>query len=100
MKRIYTQPRRDLKAERVLFLEKYAIEDWKRAKEESNNEISNEHPMKCVCGQLCTGLHETYCQKFKNAVTTRAIKKLKHLWKEEKATFPVILELKDGKVKK
>lgn len=30
--------------------------------------ISDKHPMKCVCGRLCTGLHEMNCRAFKKAV--------------------------------
>lgn len=30
--------------------------------------VSNKHPVKCVCGRLCTGLHELTCKKFRNAV--------------------------------
>ena len=68
-----------MKAERIVFLQKYAPEEWKRVRQEVDQEVSDEHSMKCVCGQLCTGLHESYCQKFRNAVDTRTVKKLKHL---------------------
>ncbi len=81
-----------MKAERIAFLQKYAPEEWKRVRQEANKEISDEHLMKCVCGKLCTGLHESYCQKFKNAVDTRAVKKLKSLWEEKKIVFPKLLK--------
>lgn len=92
MKQIYTRPKRDLKAERIFFLKKYAMDDWIRTRQEADQEVSDEHSMKCVCGSLCTGLHETYCQKFKAKVDTRTIQKLKHLWEEKKIAFPKILK--------
>ena len=36
--------------------------------EKAENEISEKHPVKCVCGRLCTGLHEMNCKKFRSAV--------------------------------
>ena len=95
MKKIYTKPRRDLKAERIAFLQKYSPEEWKKARQEADQEISDEHSIKCVCGKLCTGLHESYCQRFKGAVDTRAVKKLKYLWEEKKIKFPKVLEDKN-----
>ena len=34
-------------------------------------EVSNEHPFKCVCGRLSTGLHELNCAAFRKAVERR-----------------------------
>lgn len=34
----------------------------------AENEISDKYSIKCICGRLCTGLHEQTCKKFKNAV--------------------------------
>jgi hypothetical protein len=92
MKKIYTKPRRDKKAERIAFLKKYAMEDWIKTREEADEEVSREHSMKCVCGKLCTGLHESYCRKFKEKVDTRTVKKLKHLWEEKKVAYPKVLK--------
>ena len=39
-----------------------------RLYEKARNEVSNKHPVKCVCGRLCTGLHEVNCKKFRDAV--------------------------------
>lgn len=30
------------------------------------NEVSDEHPYRCVCGRMTTGLHEMRCAKFKD----------------------------------
>ncbi len=92
MKKIYTKPRRDKKTERIAFLQKYAMEDWIKARKEADDEISDEHSMWCVCGKLCTGLHESSCKKFRDKVDGRAVMKLKHLWKENKVTFPKVLK--------
>lgn len=34
-------------------------------------EVSDEHPFKCVCGRLSTGLHERNCAAFRKAVERR-----------------------------
>ena len=44
-------------------------------------EVSNEHLLTCVCGRLCTGLHERTCKKFKESVERRFLRLKK---KEEK----------------
>lgn len=38
------------------------------ARKKAEQQISEEHPIVCVCGRLCTGLHEMRCAKFKKAV--------------------------------
>ena len=30
--------------------------------------VSEAHPIKCVCGRLCTGLHEYQCSSFYKSV--------------------------------
>jgi len=44
-------------------------------REQAEEQVSQEHPIKCVCGRLCTGLHEMHCAKFRQAVERR-VKKL------------------------
>lgn len=92
MRQIYKTRVRDKKTERINFLQKYAFNDWLKARQEADQEVSDEHNMFCVCGKLCTGLHERYCQRFKNKVDSRAVEKLKHLWEEKKIVFPKILK--------
>lgn len=43
--------------------------------EEAWDEVSGEHTLFCVCGKLCTGLHETMCTKFRNVVERRFVRK-------------------------
>lgn len=38
---------------------------------EAENQVSDEHPYKCVCGRLCTGLHERNCKQFHKSVERR-----------------------------
>lgn len=45
----------------------------------AEDEVSNEHPIKCVCGRLCTGLHERNCSAFRKSVERRYFK----LWKKQ-----------------
>lgn len=45
----------------------------------AEDEVSNEHPIKCVCGKLCTGLHERNCSAFRKSVERRYFK----LWKKQ-----------------
>lgn len=42
--------------------------------EKARKEVSETHPIKCVCGRLCTGLHEINCKKFKDAVERKYLK--------------------------
>ncbi len=91
MKKIYTKPKRDKKAEKIAFLQKYAIDEWVKTRKEADEEVSREHEMWCVCRKLCTGLHESSCRQFQNKVNTRTVQKLKHLWEEKQVAFPKIL---------
>ena len=51
--------------------------------EKAWDQVSDEHPMVCLCGKLCTGLHETYCGRFRKAVDSRYKKLLKEAEKNE-----------------
>ena len=84
MKTIYKPRVRDKKAEKLAFLFKYAMKDWLKARQEADEEVSREHEMFCVCGKLCTGLHESSCKRFRDKVDTRAINRLKHIWENNK----------------
>ena len=45
----------------------------------AKQQVSDEHPYKCVCGRLCTGLHELTCKKFKDSVERRYKKLIKNI---------------------
>lgn len=40
----------------------------------AENEVSEKHPIKCVCGRLCTGVHEMNCKKFRDSVERKYLK--------------------------
>ena len=44
-------------------------------------EVSKTHPVKCICGRLCTGLHEMTCKKFKDSVEIKYLRMKKGLKK-------------------
>lgn len=50
---------------------------------EAENQVSDEHPYKCVCGRLCTGLHERNCKQFRKLVERRYNMFLKKMNKGE-----------------
>ena len=52
-------------------------------REKAWNQISEKYPMFCICGRLCTGLHESTCRQFQNAVERRTKKLLKIAGYEE-----------------
>lgn len=45
-------------------------------------QVSDEHPIKCVCGRLATGLHERTCSKYRRTVDRLFIKTMRNLSKE------------------
>lgn len=54
----------------ILGLSEEQSELYRRAEEE----VSDEHPFKCVCGRLATVLHERQCAAFRRAVERRYLK--------------------------
>jgi hypothetical protein len=52
---------------------------WLSARQEAWDEMSDACSMFCVCGRLCTGLHEQNCRKFQDKVTKKAVEKLSYL---------------------
>lgn len=74
-----------IKIEKIRYLEEHHFSAWLDARKIADQEVSDEHPMWCVCKRLCTGMHEKYCSRFQAKVNTRTIAKLKHLLPKEKA---------------
>lgn len=61
------------------------LSEWISARQKANDLVSKQYPIFCICGRLCTGLHEQSCSRFKNRVNSVAIKSLEHLFsKKEK----------------
>lgn len=53
--------------------------EWFKARQETENELSNHQDLMCICGKLATGLHESNCKKFRNKIISESIKKLEYL---------------------
>ena len=65
--------------DKLEYIQNNHMGEWIRVRQETNEEVSKEHPTWCVCRMLCTGLHESSCRRFKNKVNRKAVKKLQHL---------------------
>lgn len=66
-------------AEKISYLQENYMSEWLKAKQEADTEVSKSHHMICVCGKLCTGMHERMCSRFKKKVIRVALQKVKHL---------------------
>lgn len=53
------------------------------AREKARDQLSEKYAIRCICGRLCTGLHERTCKKFQDAVNRRTMKLLKIAGYEE-----------------
>ena len=65
--------------EKLDYIQSNHMGEWIKVRQETDEEVSKEHELFCVCKRLCTGFHESSCMKFKNKVNRRAVKKLQHL---------------------
>lgn len=68
-----------IKDEKISWLLTHAPGPYARVREESINELDDETPVFCFCGQLATGLHTNSCRKFQEKLKSRIIEKLKDL---------------------
>jgi hypothetical protein len=66
-------------AEKIAYLMENHPKEWREAHTTADTLVSSQCAMWCVCGKLCTGLHERTCARFKNKVNSEAAKQLKHL---------------------
>lgn len=67
--------------EKLEILQVNHMGEWLKTRQKVWDEMSEKYPMFCVCGRLCTGLHENNCRKFQNKITSETVKRLKHLLK-------------------
>lgn len=65
--------------EKVEYLFENHYQEFVNVRMLADKEVSDEHPMWCVCKRLCTGMHERSCSRFRNKVNSRTVSKLKHL---------------------
>lgn len=57
---------------------------WLVARQKAWDELSEKYSMFCVCGKLCSGLHENGCKRFQDAINLRAIKNMEDSMEVEK----------------
>lgn len=65
--------------EKLEYLQENHWSEWMDTRKEADQHVSDQHPMWCVCGRLCTGMHERSCRRFRNKVDSETIKRLSHL---------------------
>ena len=70
------------KTQKLEYIQENHFGEWMTARREMWDAVSNMYPMFCLCGKLCSGLHENSCRKFQNKVTDMTLDKLKHLIKK------------------
>ncbi len=49
---------------------------WLVTRQKAWDELSEKYTMFCICGKLCSGLHEQGCKRFQDAINLRTLKKL------------------------
>lgn len=69
------------KYEKLNFLQNNHMGEWLKVRRESEDALSVSCSMWCVCGKLCTGLHESHCRKFQDKVISMTLNRLNHLLK-------------------
>jgi len=65
--------------EKLVYIQNNHLSDWLKTRSKVENEFSNRQKVFCLCGRLATGLHESHCEKFNNAVTRETLARLKYL---------------------
>lgn len=65
--------------EKINHLQDNHFGEWLKARSEVENELSNKQDLRCVCGKLATGFHESTCRLFQNKINSETVKRLKEL---------------------
>lgn len=65
--------------EKVAHLKEHHFSEWLRVRKEVDERVSRSFSMMCICGRLCTGMHERSCKRFQAKVDSETVKELKHL---------------------
>lgn len=65
--------------EKLAFIQTNHFGDWLKTRDLVEDELSQKNGMSCYCGRLATGLHERYCTRFQNKVSSETVKRLAHL---------------------
>jgi hypothetical protein len=65
--------------EKLKYIQDNHFSEWLKTRRGVENELSEKQSAFCICGRLATGLHESHCRKFQNAITRETLARLKHL---------------------
>lgn len=65
--------------DKLIYLQDKHLSEWLTTRQLIEDELSNKQSLYCICGKLATGLHESYCKRFRNKITSETVKRLKHL---------------------
>lgn len=65
--------------EKINYLRSNHRDEYLKAIEKAKDIVSDRHIMRCCCGSLATGLHESRCSKYFKKVESEAVKSLAHL---------------------
>lgn len=66
-----------LKVDRLEIEKFQSHKDWLSERQKAWDEMSKQYNILCICGRLCTGMHELQCRKFQDVVNLRTAKRLK-----------------------
>ena len=64
---------------KIQFLINNYWETWYETRRITEEELSNKQSIICVCGRLATGMHESYCSRFRKMVDKETVKRLDYL---------------------
>lgn len=67
------------KQEKIEYLKANHPVEWRVTRDRAEQIVSNSQSIKCVCGKLATGLHESSCSRFKSKVETETCRILIYL---------------------
>jgi hypothetical protein len=69
--------------EKLQYIQDHHFSDWLNTRGTVRDDFSNKQSRFCLCGRLATGLHESGCRKFNDAITKETLERLKHLFPQQ-----------------
>lgn len=73
--------------EKLNYIQSNHMKNWLEERSVQLDKLSDACSVYCVCGRLCTGLHESQCKKFNDLVNRNTLINLKHLIPNNKSEF-------------
>ena len=74
--------------EKLEYIQNKHFSEWVNTRNQVDTEFSMKQPIFCLCGKLATGLHESNCRKFKDAVIKETVRRLEPLLPKEVTPMP------------